>query len=116
MELYSIVLGMTILQWAEYLGLIIIIPVVSSKDTIFIKRIFEKSHSIFTLKNQDLLTSNHLSLSQTLQAAIRGITCVDCFGMKRQFKKFIEYCPKCIKMNFNSADGKFTHGTTNARL
>ena len=113
MDLYSVVLGMTILQWAEYLGLIIT-PVSSSKDTM--KKILEKSHSIFTLKNQDLLTSNHLSLSQTLQAAIRGITCVDCFGMKRQFKKFIEYCPKCIKMNFNSADGKFTHGTTNARL
>ena len=50
------------------------VPVVSSKDTIFMKRIFEKSHSMFILKNQDLLTSNHLRLSQTLQAAIRGIT------------------------------------------
>ena len=74
MDLYSVVLGMTILPWAEYLGLIII-PVVSSKDTIFMKRILEKSHSMFILKNQDLLTSNHLRLSQTLQAAIRGITC-----------------------------------------
>ena len=81
MDLYSVVLGMTILQWAEYLGLIII-PVVSSKDTIFMKRILEKSHSMFILKNQDLLTSNHLRLSQTLQAAIRGITCVDCSGMQ----------------------------------
>ena len=81
MDLYSVVLGMTILPWAEYLGLIII-PVVSSKDTIFMKRILEKSHSMFILKNQDLLTSNHLRLSQTLQAAIRGITCVDCSGMQ----------------------------------
>ena len=49
MELYSVILGMTTLQWEEYLGLMII-PVVSSKDTIFMKIIFEKSYDVYSQK------------------------------------------------------------------
>ena len=37
----------------------------------------ERSHTDFILKNQDLLSTTHLSLSQTLQATRKGLLCMD---------------------------------------
>ena len=92
------------------------LPIVSSRDTLFLKRVFERSHVDYILKNTDLLCTTHLSLGQTLQVARRGILCVDSSGLRRTFKKFVQNCPTCLKMNFDSPDGRFTHITTNPRL
>ena len=57
------------------------LPIVSSRDSLFLKRVFERSHVDYILKNPDLLFTTNLSLGQTLQVARRGILCVESSGL-----------------------------------
>ena len=79
----------------------IFLPIVSTKVMLLLKQTFERSHTDFVLKNQDLLSTTHLSLSQTLQATKKGILCMDSSGIRRTYKKFEENCPRSIKMDFD---------------
>ena len=42
------------------------LPVISSTDSMLIKRLFEASHVLFSLEHEDRINQNHLSLNQTI--------------------------------------------------
>ena len=84
------------------------IPVVSTKDEIFIKRCFELAHITFSMDVEDRVSTVHRSISQTLQAAKVGVGGFSCKGMRQIFRAYISKCPRCIRQDLEGPGGSLS--------
>lgn len=93
-----------------------VLPVVSTKDGNFLKRLYDKNHTQFIMKCKDLIETSHKTLSQTLQASKHGCCAMDSNNIRKLFKTFHDNCPECLKKNFETKAGKFSVEIGNPRL
>jgi hypothetical protein len=73
------------------------------------------AHIVYSLVEDDLVSTSHRSASQTLQAAKYGVGSFSCVGMRNMFKGFVSSCPRCIRHNLEGSDG-FSIKLGNPRL
>ena len=92
------------------------IPVISSKNRVLLKRCFKMAHVVFSLAEDDLVSTSHRSVSQTIQAAKHGVGSFSCTGMRNLFKAFASNCPRCVNHNLEGPDGDFIVKLGNPRL
>ena len=88
-----------------------ILPVVSSQDRPFLKRLFENAH---------VMQSNgkrlHVGIGLRMIRAKQGICCFTTEGHHRIWKSFCDHCSLCLKLSNSDTLGKYRHQLSDPRL
>ena len=88
-----------------------ILPVVSSKDRPFLKRLFEHAHVMH--QNDKRL---HVAIGLSMIRSKQGVCCFTVEGHRRIWKSFCDHCSLCLKLSTSDSLGKYRHQLSDPRL
>ena len=88
-----------------------ILPVVSSKDRPFLKRLFEHAHVMH--QNDKRL---HVAIGLSKIRSKQGVCCFTVEGHRRIWKSFCDHCSLCLKLSTSDSLGKYRHQLSDPRL
>ena len=88
-----------------------ILPVVSSKDRPFLKRLFEHAHVMH--QNDKRL---HVGVGLSMIRSKQGACCFTVECHRRIWKSFCDHCSLCLKLSTSDSLGKYRHQLSDPRL